>query len=155
MDDNDGMLPNKTILVIDDEYAITELLSIILRSQSFDVITANNAEVGLQLIAEKSPDAITLDLMMPEVNSSEMCEKIRSISKAPILVLSAINDPDIIANVLDSGADDYIAKPVSSAVLIARLNMLIRRAGGTGTLQRPNNSNWLPGSTPVSSQTTR
>ena len=91
------MLTNKTVLAIDDDYAITELLSIILRSHGFDVITANNSEDGLRLIAEKSPNVITLDLMMPDINGWEMCEKIRTFSKIPILVLSAINDPAMVA----------------------------------------------------------
>jgi DNA-binding response OmpR family regulator len=143
------MTTNKTVLTIDDDYAITELLSIILRSHGFDVITANNSEEGLQLIGEKSPDVITLDLMMPDLNGLEMCRKIRAFSKIPILVLSAINDPAMVANVLDSGADDFIVKPVPSSVLVARLNMLVRRS--TGTLKQPKNAKWLSGTAPLSS----
>ena len=70
---------------------------------------------------------------MPDINGWEMCEKIRAFSKIPILVLSAINDPATVAKVLDAGADDFIVKPVPSAVLIARLNMLLRRSSGSGT----------------------
>ncbi|HEY9151347.1 MAG TPA: response regulator transcription factor [Anaerolineales bacterium] len=141
----------KTVLTIDDDYAITELLSIILRSHGFDVITANSSEEGLQLISEKSPDVITLDLMMPDINGWEMCKKIRTFSKIPILVLSAINDPAMVAQVLDSGADDFIVKPVPSAVLIARLNMLLRRSNGTGALQQPDNAKWVRGTAPLTS----
>jgi two-component system, OmpR family, response regulator ResD len=145
------MTTNKTVLVIDDDNAITELLSIILRAHSFDVITANDSEDGLRLIAEKSPHVITLDLMMPDIDGWEMCEKIRSFSKIPILVLSAINDPAMVAKVLDAGADDFIVKPVPSAVLIARLNMLLRRSSGTGTLKKPDNIRWMRGTAPLSS----
>ncbi len=145
------MSANKTVLAIDDDYAITELLSIILRSHGFDVITANNSEEGLRLIAEKSPNVITLDLMMPDINGWEMCEKIRAFSKIPILVLSAINDPATVAKVLDAGADDFIVKPVPSAVLIARLNMLLRRSSGSGTLKKPDNIQWMRGTAPLSS----
>ena len=141
----------KTVLTIDDDYAITELLSIILRTHGFDALTANNSEEGLRLISEKSPDAITLDLMMPDINGWEMCKMIRTISTAPILVLSAINDPAMVANVLDSGADDFIVKPVSSAVLIAHLNTLMRRSHGTGTLKQPVSAKWMPGRAPLSS----
>ncbi len=81
------MTSKKTILTIDDDYAITELLSIILRSHGFEVLTANNSQDGLRIIAEESPDAITLDLMMPDVSGLEMCKKIRAISTIPILVL--------------------------------------------------------------------
>ncbi len=145
------MSTNKTVLAIDDEYAITELLSIILQSHGFSVLTANNSEDGLRIISEESPDAITLDLMMPDINGLEMCKQIRAISKIPILVLSAINDPAMVASILDAGADDFIVKPVPSAVLIARLNMLLRRSAGTGDLQQPPNAKWLRGSAPVSS----
>jgi DNA-binding response OmpR family regulator len=145
------MTPNKTVLAIDDDYAITELLSIILRSHDFDVLTANNCEDGLRLIAEKPPDVITLDLMMPDLNGLEMCKRIRAISKIPILVLSAINDPAMVASVLDAGADDFIVKPVPSAVLIARLNMLLRRSNGTGALKQTANAKWLSGNVPLSS----
>ena len=113
------MSTNKTVLAIDDDYAITELLSIIFQSHGFDVLTANNSEEGLRIIAEKSPDAITLDLMMPDLDGLEMCKRIRSISEIPILVLSAVNDPAMVASVLDAGVDDFIVKPVPSAVLIA------------------------------------
>ena len=140
---------NKTVLAIDDEYAITELLSIIFRSHGFDVLTAYNSEDGLRIIAGESPDAITLDLMMPDVNGLEMCKQIRAISRIPILVLSAINDPAVVASILDAGADDFIVKPVPSAVLIARLNMLMRRS--TGDLIQPTNAKWLRGSAPLSS----
>jgi len=145
------MPTNKTVLAIDDDHAITELLSIILRSHGFDVITANNSEDGLRLIAEKSPNVITLDLMMPDINGWEMCEKIRTFSKIPILVLSAINDPAMVAKVLDAGADDFIVKPVPSAVLIARLNMLLRRSSGSGSLKKPDNIRWMRGTAPLSS----
>jgi DNA-binding response OmpR family regulator len=145
------MTTNKTVLTIDDDYAITELLSIILRTHGFDVLTANSSEEGLQLIDEKSPDVITLDLMMPDINGWEMCKRIRTISRIPILVLSAINDPAMVAMVLDSGADDFIVKPVPSAVLIARLNTLLRRSSGTGALREPDNIKWMRGTAPLSS----
>ena len=145
------MTTNKTVLTIDDDYAITELLSIILRSHGFDVLTANSSEEGLQLISEKSPDAITLDLMMPDINGWDMCKRIRTISKTPILVLSAINDPAMVASVLDSGADDFIVKPVPSAVLVAHLNTLLRRSTGTGALREPDNIKWVTGTAPLSS----
>jgi DNA-binding response OmpR family regulator len=145
------MATNKTVLTIDDDYAITELLSTILHTHGFDVITANNSEEGLQLIAEKSPDAVTLDLMMPDINGWEMCKRIRAFSKIPILVLSAINDPDMVARVLDAGADDFIVKPVPSAVLIARLNMVLRRTSVTDALNEPDKIKWVPGTAPLSS----
>jgi len=145
------MTTNKLVLAIDDDHAITDLLSIILRTHGFDVIAANTSEEGLQLITEKSPDVVTLDLMMPDINGWEMCKRIRTFSKIPILVLSAINDPDMVAKVLDAGADDFIVKPVPSAVLIARLNMLLRRSSGNSALKEPDNLKWVRGTAPLSS----
>ncbi|HUH98891.1 MAG TPA: response regulator transcription factor [Anaerolineales bacterium] len=145
------MTTNKTILTIDDDVAITELLSIILRAHGFEALTANNSEDGLRLISEKCPDAVTLDLMMPEISGLEMCRRIRAITRAPVLVLSAINDPAMVAAVLDSGADDFIVKPVPSAVLVAHLNTLMRRSAVGGNLKQPDNPQWVPGSAPLSS----
>ena len=145
------MSNNKTVLAIDDDYAITELLSIILQSHGFDVLTANNSEEGLRIITEESPDAMTLYLMMPDLDGLEMCKRIRLISEIPILVLSAVNDPAMVASVLDAGADDFIVKPVPSAVLIARVNMLLRRSNGTGAFKQPADAKWLRGSAPISS----
>ena len=145
------MTTNKIVLTIDDDVAITDLFSIILRTHGFDVISANNSEEGLRLINEKSPDVVTLDLMMPDVNGWDMCKRIRAFSKIPILVLSAINDPAMVARVLDAGADDFIVKPVPSAVLIARLNMLLRRSSGSGPLIKPDNVKRMLGTAPLSS----
>ena len=146
------MTTNKIVLTIDDDSAITDLFSIILRTHGFDVISANNSEEGLRLITEKSPDVVTLDLMMPDINGWEMCKRIRTFSKIPILVLSAINDPAMVARVLDAGADDFIVKPVPSAVLIARLHMLLRRSsGGEPAKKKSDKVKWVRGTAPLSS----
>jgi DNA-binding response OmpR family regulator len=141
-------LMNTTVLTIDDDADITELLSIILRSHGFDVITSNNSEEGLQLIRAKSPDVVMLDLMMPDINGWDMCKTIRTFSQVPIVVLSALSDPVLAAKVLDSGADDFIVKPVPSAVLTAHLNKLVRRSG-TGKLAADEEPKWLPGTAPL------
>jgi len=98
------------ILVIDDDPAVTDLLSLLLKSQGFDVAVTNNSGDGLNMIREDSPDLVVLDLMMPDVDGWEVCRSVRSFSKVPIIVLSALNDPSMIASVLDAGADDYLTK---------------------------------------------
>jgi DNA-binding response OmpR family regulator len=143
-------LMNTTVLTIDDDADITELLSIILRSHGFDVITSNNSEEGLHLIREKSPDVVMLDLMMPDMNGWEMCKTIRLFSQVPIMVLSALSDPVLAAKVLDAGADDFIVKPVPSAVLTAHLNKLVRRSN-PGKRKPEEEPNWLPGTSPLAS----
>jgi DNA-binding response OmpR family regulator len=123
-----------TVLTIDDDSAITELLAIILRSQGFDVLIANDGEDGVRIIREKSPQIVILDLMMPNMDGWQVCKATRAFTNVPILILSALDDPAIVASILDAGADDYLVKPVPSAVLVAHINKLCRR---TGVLRPP------------------
>jgi len=117
------------ILIIDDDAAITELLSMLLKTHGFDVIPSNSGVEGVQLAREKLPQVVLLDLMMPDLDGWAVCRKIRTFSSVPILILSALNDPRMIASVLDSGADDFLVKPVSSSILIAHLRKMVRRSG--------------------------
>jgi|SRR5688572_5316349 DNA-binding response OmpR family regulator len=115
------------ILVIDDDMAITELMSMLLKTHGFDVITSNSGAEGIQLAETHKPHAILLDLMMPDVDGWQVCKSIRAFSNIPILVLSAINDPRMVASVLDAGADDFLVKPVPSGVLVAHIRKMVRR----------------------------
>jgi two-component system KDP operon response regulator KdpE len=121
------------LLIIDDDSAVTELLSLLLKTQGFEVIAANRGADGVKLVREKSPDLIILDLMMPEMDGWAVCKEVRSFSNVPIIILSALNDPLVIASILDAGADDYLTKPTLSSVLVAHINKLVRRSA-TGTL---------------------
>jgi len=118
------------ILVIDDDAAVTDLLSLLLKSQGFDVTATNNSADGLTHIREKQPDMVVLDLMMPEMDGWEVCKTVRTFSQVPIIILSALNDPSMIASVLDAGADDYLTKPTPSRVLVAHINRLVNRTTG-------------------------
>ena len=115
------------LLVIDDDSAVTDLLSLLLKSNGFDVAATNNSTEGLTMIRENSPDVVILDLMMPEMDGWQICKAVREFSQVPIIILSALNDPSMIASVLDAGADDYLTKPTPSRVLIAHINRLINR----------------------------
>lgn len=132
-------MPTK-ILVIDDDSAVTDLLSLLLRSQGFEVIATNSSTDGLNLVRESQPDLLVLDLMMPEVDGWEICKAVREFSDVPIIVLSALNDPSMIASVLDSGADDYLTKPTPSRVLVAHINRLLDRTGTAGANSAKNGS---------------
>ena len=116
------------VLTIDDDPAMTELIGLLLRSYGLDVVSANDGEIGLELARKEQPDLIMLDLTMPGVDGWQVCKKIRSFSKVPVIILSALDDPAIISSALDAGADDYMVKPVPSSVLIAHINNLTRRA---------------------------
>jgi DNA-binding response OmpR family regulator len=117
------------IIVIDDDTAVTDLLSVLLRSHGFDVKATNNSVEGLSFIRNEKFDLVILDLMMPEMDGWEICKEVRSFSQVPIIVLSALNDPSMVASVLDAGADDYLTKPTPSRILVAHINRLTLRNG--------------------------
>lgn len=124
------------ILVIDDDIAITELMSMLLKTHGFDVITTNTGAEGINLAKTKNPGVVLLDLMMPDVDGWQVCKAIRKFNNVPILILSAINDPRMVASVLDAGADDFLVKPVPSGVLVAHIRKMVRR--NTGALDNLN-----------------
>jgi DNA-binding response OmpR family regulator len=115
------------LLVIDDDTAVTDLLSLLLKSQGFEVFATNNSSDGLSMIREMQPDLVILDLMMPEMDGWEVCRSVRQFSQIPIIILSALNDPSMIASVLDAGADDYLTKPFNPRELVARVKAILRR----------------------------
>lgn len=119
------------IIVIDDDTAVTDLLAVILRTHGFDVRVTNNSTDGMNLIRDEKFDLVILDLMMPEMDGWEICKEVRSFSQVPIIVLSALNDPSMVASVLDAGADDYLTKPTPSRILVAHINRLTRRNGNS------------------------
>jgi DNA-binding response OmpR family regulator len=116
------------ILVIDDDPAMTELLKLLLQSSTASVFTANSGREGIDHTKTVHPDVIILDLMMPEMDGWKICQTIRETSTVPILILSALDNPGLVAKALDAGADDYLIKPVPSGVLVAHLNTLMRRS---------------------------
>jgi len=116
------------ILIIDDDTALTEMLKTILEPRLFLVHSAHRVEDALQAVKLFNPDVIVVDLYLQESNGWKICRSIRQISQAPILVLSVLNKPESVAQALDEGADDYLIKPVSSGVLVAHINNLLRRS---------------------------
>ena len=124
------------VLTIDDDPALTELLTLLLKSRGHDAHMANSGEDGVRLIRELNPDVVILDLMMPGMDGWHVCTQVRSFSKVPILILSALDSPGMVASALDAGADDYLVKPVPSGVLLAHLNNLTRRASADRSPQK-------------------
>ena len=117
------------ILAVDDDRAMTDLIAMLLEKHGFVIRTSNSARDAIKIIGENWAQAVVLDLMMPDIDGRQVCKKVREFSNVPIIILSAFNDPDIVAESLDSGADDYLVKPVPSEVLAAHLTRLIRRTG--------------------------
>ncbi len=128
------------VLVIDDDIAITELMSMLLKTHGFEAITTNSGAEGIKLTEEKNPNIILLDLMMPDVDGWQACKAIRAFSNVPILILSAINDPRMVASVLDLGADDFLVKPVPSGVLVAHIRKMVRQTGSIGLPRKKNDA---------------
>ncbi len=126
------------VLVIDDDQAMTEMLRLVLEPNAFDVHEAHSGPEGIEAARQLKPEVIVLDLLMPGMDGWEVCEEIRTFSQVPILVLSAISKPGIIARALDAGADDYLLKPMPSNVLIAHLKKLARRARAEQETSKPN-----------------
>ena len=115
------------ILVVDDEPQILRALQTNLRGAGYEVITAATAEAALAEAALRLPDAIILDLVLPDGSGADVCRELRTWSSAPVIVLSAVGDESEKVAALDAGADDYVTKPFSMEELLARLRASMRR----------------------------
>lgn len=118
----------RTILVIEDEPAMALGITDALEFEGFRVLTAGTGKQGITLARQEKPNAILLDLMLPDVNGYQVCEDIRrSDAFVPIIMLTARSQEADKIRGLDSGADDYVTKPFSPGELVARLRALLRR----------------------------
>ena len=117
------------VLLIDDDPDLSTMLRTLLRGQDFQIKAVFSSEDGISKVQnpDSTPDVVILDLLMPEVDGWEVCERIRSFSDVPILILSALGSPGSVARALDAGADDYLIKPVHASLLASRLRTLVRR----------------------------
>ncbi len=120
------------MLVVDDEPHILRGLKVILRDAGYEVELAENAEEAIDAASVRPPDAIVLDLVLPDRSGVEVCAEIRKWSKLPIIVLSAVGDEREKVRALDAGADDYVTKPFGPDELLARLRAVLRRSEGPG-----------------------
>lgn len=120
-------MKNSTVLIVDDDRDIKDLLTIMLRNQNIDSITANDGIEALEKLNNNKIDLIILDIMMPKMDGMMTCMKIRENLDIPIIILSAkIDDSDKILG-LTLGADDYVSKPFNPMLLIARVKAQLRR----------------------------
>ncbi|WP_301170911.1 response regulator transcription factor [Brevibacillus nitrificans] len=118
-----------TILLVDDEPQIVEILSSYLQKDGFHVVTAETGNEALEMASSLHPDCIILDLMLPDLGGEEICQKIRLHSRVPILMLTAKSGETDRIHGLEIGADDYLVKPFSPRELVARVRAVLRRAG--------------------------
>ncbi|MCU0387767.1 MAG: response regulator transcription factor [Chitinophagaceae bacterium] len=124
------MEPKAKILFADDEPDILDIIGFNLEKEGYEVITANNGQQAFDLSKIHRPDLIILDIMMPYKTGIEVCNLLRQLPDfrdTPIVILTALNDETSHIKGLDSGADDYISKPISTKILISRINALLRR----------------------------
>jgi two-component system KDP operon response regulator KdpE len=117
------------VLVVDDEPQILRALELKLNAAGYSVETAATASEGLMKASMRPPEAIILDVLLPDGRGTDVCRQIRGWSAAPILVLSAVGEEKEKIEALDAGADDYVTKPFSGDELLARLRAALRRAG--------------------------
>jgi DNA-binding response OmpR family regulator len=127
----------KTILIVDDERNIVDLVRLYLEKEGFAVLSAGDGTQALALHARHDPDLVILDLMLPGIDGFEVCRELRRRGDTPVLMLTA-RDDDIDAIVgLELGADDYVTKPFNPRALIARVKAILRRTEATSRGGRP------------------
>src|SRR5438270_1659215 len=127
------MTANATrVLVVDDEPEIVRGLTIVLRDAGYAVEAAPTKAAALASLTTRPPEAMVLDLVLPDGDGVTVCKEIRQWSSLPILVLSAIGDEREKVRALDAGADDYVTKPFGTDELLARLRAVLRRSAGPG-----------------------
>jgi two-component system, OmpR family, alkaline phosphatase synthesis response regulator PhoP len=134
------MEPRAKILIADDEQDILEIISYNLEKEGFEVITAKDGMQALELSKMHKPDLVILDIMMPYKSGIEVCNLLRMLpefKKTPIAILTALSDESSHIKGLDSGADDYISKPISPKVLVSRINALLRRTQDESPDKKP------------------
>ncbi|EEL49909.1 MULTISPECIES: response regulator transcription factor [Bacillus cereus group] len=121
---------NKTVLLVEDERRLREIVSDYFRNEGFEVIEAEDGKQALELFAEHTIDLIMLDIMLPEIDGWSVCRRIRKESEVPIIMLTARSDEDDTLLGFELGADEYVTKPFSPKVLVARAKTLLKRADG-------------------------
>ena len=116
-----------TVLLIDDDVCLCEVLRRTLEKHGFQVEVAHDAISGLRTAYAVAPDLIVLDIMMPDMDGWKACCRFREMSNVPILMLTALGSVEDVVRDLELGADDYVVKPVTAKVLVARVEALLRR----------------------------
>ncbi len=118
------------VLVVDDDPALAEMLTIVLRNEGFEVDSCGNGNEALAAYRDRKPDVVLLDVMLPGRDGIQVCRQIRNESDTPVVMLTARTDTIDVVRGLEAGADDYVVKPFKPRELIARVKAQMRRATG-------------------------
>jgi two-component system, OmpR family, KDP operon response regulator KdpE len=124
--------PTPAALIVDDEVQIRRLLRAALEGSGWRVIEADSGQLGISEVAVSRPDAVILDLGLPDMDGVEVVRRLREWSRVPILIASVRDDAAEKIRALDAGADDYVSKPFNTAELLARLRAIQRRGDAAG-----------------------
>lgn len=119
----------KKILVVDDEPAFVRLVTMVLKQEGYEILSASNGQEALKLLFAHKPDMVLLDIMMPKMDGWQTCTRIREFSDVPVVMLTGkqTSEEDIVRG-LDYGADDYLIKPIGNKELLARVRAIMRRS---------------------------
>lgn len=123
-------MPNKKILIVDDDINICELLRLYLEKDGFDTVIANDGEAAIVKFNLEEPDMVLLDIMLPKLDGWQVCRTIRKTSNVPIIMLTAKGETFDKILGLDLGSDDYVTKPFDSKEVVARVRAVLRRSAG-------------------------
>jgi DNA-binding response OmpR family regulator len=116
-----------SILVVDDDPRILKLMKRDLQLEGYRVATATGGRIALQLIQDEEPDLIILDIMMPDMDGLQVCQRVRQFSQVPIIMLTAKAQSEDVIHGLEIGAEDYVVKPFSVDIVLARVKAVLRR----------------------------
>jgi DNA-binding response OmpR family regulator len=117
------------VVVVEDDLHIRQAVARVLADMGHDVVSAGAALAGLEAVVQRRPDLVLLDLGLPDLDGTELLKMIRAISTVPVIVITARGDDAEVVRTLDSGADDYLVKPFTTAQLGARVRAVLRRRG--------------------------
>ena len=137
MEENNTENAKKTILIVDDEKPIVDILVYNLQKEGYDTLEANDGEEAINIAFEQKPDLILLDIMLPKMDGLTVCKKIRNSFNMPIIMISAKDEEIDKILGLELGADDYITKPFSVRELVARVKANLRKAEARGKEEAP------------------
>lgn len=122
-----GDLKAARVLLVEDDESLSEVVTLVLRASGMEVTSVGNGSEAVARFSQASFDLVVLDLMLPGLDGFQVCEKLRSFSDVPIIMLTARGEAGSVVRGLECGADDYVTKPFESAVLLARVRAVLRR----------------------------